>query len=96
MRQVAEVPAGTAVRQAAAVLASPNVLSALPNLTVPTMVVHGELDPLIPFTSAVAAAQAIPGAAFLGLPGLGHDLPAAVALDLIERVNDFHALAVRA
>lgn len=59
------------------------------------MVVHGELDPLIPFASAKAAAESIPGAAFLGLPGLGHDLPAAVALDLIERVNDFHALAIR-
>ncbi len=86
-------PAGT-MRQAAAVLASPNMLSELSNLTVPALVVHGELDPLIPFASAQAAADSIPGAVFLGLPGLGHDPPAAVALDLIERVNDFHALAV--
>lgn len=87
-------PAGT-MRQAAAVLATPNRLDELAGVTAPTMVVHGELDPLIPFASALAAAEAIPGATFLGIPGLGHDLPAPVALDLIERITDFHGLAVR-
>jgi pimeloyl-ACP methyl ester carboxylesterase len=85
----ADHPAGT-MRQAAAVLATPNRLADLERIAVPTMVVHGELDPLVSFASAQAAAAAIPGATFVGVPGLGHDLPAWIALDLIERVHDFH------
>jgi pimeloyl-ACP methyl ester carboxylesterase len=85
-------PAGT-MRQAAAVLGTPNRLKDLGRITVPTMVVHGELDPLVPFASARAAAAAIPGATFIGVSRLGHDLPASVALELIERIADFHSHA---
>jgi pimeloyl-ACP methyl ester carboxylesterase len=82
-------PAGT-MRQAAAVLGSPNRLTDLGRIQVPTMIVHGELDPLVPFASARAAADAVPDATFIGLPGLGHDLPELVALDLLEQIADFH------
>lgn len=88
-------PEGT-MRQAAAVLATPNRLPDLRRITLPVMVVHGELDPLVPFESARAAAAVIPGATFIAVPRLGHDLPAEVALDLIERISAFHAeLAAR-
>jgi pimeloyl-ACP methyl ester carboxylesterase len=83
-------PAG-AVRQAAAVLGTPNHLAELSRMRVPAMVIHGELDPLVPFASAKAAADAMPDAVFVGISDLGHDLPAIVALELIERVGDFHA-----
>ena len=83
-------PAGT-MRQAAAVLATPNRLADLVTLQVPAMLIHGEIDPLVSFSSAQAAAQAIPGARFIGVPELGHDLPPAVALDVIEHVAAFHA-----
>ena len=83
-------PAGT-MRQAAAVLATPNRIRDLGRLSVLTMIVHGELDPLVPFASARAAADAVPDATFIGVPGLGHDLPPPVALQLIERIADFHA-----
>ena len=83
-------PAGT-MRQAAAVLGTPSRLGDLDQLSVPTMIVHGELDPLVPFASARAAADAVPNATFIGVPGLGHDLPPPVALQLIERIADFHA-----
>ena len=83
-------PTGT-MRQAAAVLASPNLLTSLHELSVPAMVVHGELDPLVPYASAAAAAQAIPGAVFVGIPGLGHDLPPRIALQLIGRIMEFHS-----
>ncbi len=82
-------PAGT-MRQAAAVLATPNRLADLGAIGVPTMVIHGELDPLVAFASARAAAEAIPNAHFVGLPGLGHDLPPAIAIHLIDRVAAFH------
>jgi pimeloyl-ACP methyl ester carboxylesterase len=83
-------PAGT-MRQAAAVLATPNRLHELGAIGVPAMVIHGELDPLVPFASARKAAEAIPKAVFVGVPGLGHDLPAALAVDLIARIGGFHA-----
>jgi pimeloyl-ACP methyl ester carboxylesterase len=84
------LPVGT-MRQAAAVLATPSRLPELPRVKTPTMVIHGELDPLAPFASARAAAQAMPNAIFVGLPGLGHDLTLALALTLIEGIADFHA-----
>jgi pimeloyl-ACP methyl ester carboxylesterase len=82
-------PAGT-MRQAAAVLATPNHLQELWRLEVPVMLVHGELDPLIPFESARAAALAIPACKLVAVPGLGHDLPPNVALQLINRIAEFH------
>lgn len=82
-------PEGT-MRQAAAALASPNRLDDLHRIQVPAMLIHGELDPLIPFASAAVAARAIPGARFVPLRGLGHDMPPAIALDVIERIAEFH------
>lgn len=86
-------PAGT-MRQAAAVLASPNMLTSLHQLRVPAMIVHGELDPLVPYTSAEQGARAIPNALFVGVPNLGHDLPQDVALELIDRIRKFHSSRV--
>jgi pimeloyl-ACP methyl ester carboxylesterase len=62
---------------------------------VPAMIIHGELDPLVPFASAKAAADAIPEAVFVGISNLGHDLPATIALEVIERVSDFHTALAR-
>ena len=41
----------------------------------PTTVIHGTDDPLIPFRGGVATARAIPGAELVAIPGMGHDLP---------------------
>jgi pimeloyl-ACP methyl ester carboxylesterase len=67
-------PAGTA-RQLGAVLASGSRTAALRRLDVPTVVIHGRNDPLVPFRAGVATARAIPGAELLAFPGMGHDLP---------------------
>lgn len=82
-------PAGT-MRQAAAVLATPSRLADLARICTPALLIHGELDPLVTFASARAAADAIPNARFIGMPGLGHDLPPAVAIQLIDHVAAFH------
>jgi pimeloyl-ACP methyl ester carboxylesterase len=47
----------------------------LGGLAVPTLVVHGTLDPLHPLEHGVALAAEIPGARLLRLPGVGHELP---------------------
>jgi pimeloyl-ACP methyl ester carboxylesterase len=45
------------------------------HLTVPTLVVHGDHDPLLPLPHGQALRDAIPGAQLLTLQGAGHDLP---------------------
>jgi pimeloyl-ACP methyl ester carboxylesterase len=79
-------PAGFA-RQLAAVYASGDRTAALRSLGVPTLVVHGEEDPLIPVSGGRATAAAIPGAELWTIPGMGHDLPRQVWPDLIDRID---------
>jgi pimeloyl-ACP methyl ester carboxylesterase len=76
-------PAGTA-RQLAAVLASGDRTPRLRELELPTTVIHGTDDPLIPFRGGVATARAIPGAELIAIPGMGHDLPREVWPKLID------------
>jgi pimeloyl-ACP methyl ester carboxylesterase len=67
-------PAATA-RQLGAILASGSRTAALRELDVPTVVIHGESDPLIPLRAGIATAKAIPNAELIKIPGMGHDLP---------------------
>lgn len=52
--------------------------SELGSIAVPTLVVHGEEDPMLPIGHGEALAAAIPGATLLRLPGVGHEFPARV------------------
>jgi pimeloyl-ACP methyl ester carboxylesterase len=45
------------------------------DITAPTLVVHGELDPVFPLPHGRALRDAIPGARLLILRGAGHDVP---------------------
>jgi pimeloyl-ACP methyl ester carboxylesterase len=74
-------PDGTA-RQFAAVVASPDRTPELRDLSVPTVVIHGALDPLIGVSGGEATAGAIPGAELVVIENMGHDLP----LWALERV----------
>lgn len=65
---------GTA-RQLGACLAQPSRVEALGRVTVPTLVVHGDADPLVPHPEGARTAAAVPGARLLTMPGVGHDLP---------------------
>ena len=40
----------------------------------PTVVIHGEKDPLVPVRAGIATAKAIPGAELIKIPGMGHDM----------------------
>jgi pimeloyl-ACP methyl ester carboxylesterase len=66
--------AGTG-RQLAAIIASGDRTEQLRDLRVPTTVIHGKDDPLIPFSGGMATARAVPGAKLIAIPGMGHDLP---------------------
>ena len=47
----------------------------LGSLQVPTTVLHGTDDPLFPIGNCEALAREIPGARFVRLDGVGHELP---------------------
>jgi pimeloyl-ACP methyl ester carboxylesterase len=83
-------PEGRA-RQAMAVAASPSREAALNTLTVPTLVVHGDADRLIPLEAGKATAAAIPGASLEVVAGMGHDYPPQYWDRLVELITT-HAL----
>jgi pimeloyl-ACP methyl ester carboxylesterase len=78
-------PQGTQ-RQYAAIVASPDRTAALGGVTVPTVVIHGEADPLIDVSGGRATAAAVPGAQLLVIPGMGHDLPRALWPQVVDAI----------
>ncbi|MBO3748272.1 alpha/beta hydrolase [Streptosporangiaceae bacterium NEAU-GS5] len=80
-------PAG-ANRQLVAIVASPDRTAALRELDVPTLVIHGEDDPLIQVSGGTATADAVPGAKLLLFPGMGHDLPRDLWPDFVAAITE--------
>jgi pimeloyl-ACP methyl ester carboxylesterase len=78
-------PAGT-MRQLAAIIGSRSRREALTAVRVPTLVIHGDADPLVPVEGGIDTAEAIPGAELLIIEGMGHNLPPAVAPRVIEAI----------
>ncbi|MFX1304842.1 MAG: alpha/beta fold hydrolase [Promethearchaeota archaeon] len=74
-------------RQIAAVIASGNRKPALGSITVPTLVIHGEVDPLAPVEGGKETAKAIPGADLLIIEGMGHSLPPVVWPRIIDAIT---------
>jgi pimeloyl-ACP methyl ester carboxylesterase len=59
----------------------------LVDIAAPTLVVHGEDDPIVRPSAARAIAAAIPGARLRIFPGLGHDLPAPLWTEYAREVR---------
>jgi pimeloyl-ACP methyl ester carboxylesterase len=74
-------PAGLP-RQLAAIIDDGCRRSRLARVTTPTLVLHGEADPLVKREAGEDTAQHISGARLVTIPGWGHDLP----LPLIPRI----------
>jgi pimeloyl-ACP methyl ester carboxylesterase len=68
-------PRGMA-RQTLAIMAAKSRLPLLKRIAVPTLVIHGEADPLVPVAAGRELGKNIPGARLEIIPGMGHDLPA--------------------
>ncbi|MFC7137082.1 alpha/beta fold hydrolase [Halobaculum litoreum] len=66
-----------------------NYVDRLPDLTVPTLVVHGEADPLVPVAWAVRAGTLIPDATTRVLPDCGHWPPRECPDRFLELVEEF-------
>ena len=67
-------PAGGA-RQLAAILAAGDRVEDLRRIAVPTVVIHGTRDRMVPLSGGRETARAIPGAELVEIDGMGHDLP---------------------
>jgi pimeloyl-ACP methyl ester carboxylesterase len=68
-------------------------LNNLENIEVPTVVLHGAEDPLVPLESAEDIAARVPNAELRIVPGLGHDIPVALVPEFADAIT---AAATRA
>ena len=71
-----------AARQMAAIMAGGDRTARLAAVRAPTLVIHGEADPLVPLEGGKATAASISGAELLTIAGMGHDLP----LQLVDMI----------
>jgi pimeloyl-ACP methyl ester carboxylesterase len=74
------------MRQLAAIVASPERTQALGSVTIPTLVIHGEEDPLIQVSGGEATAKAIPRAKLMKVRGMGHDLPRELWPEFVDAI----------
>lgn len=84
------VPGG-GMRQFAAAMRSPSRVEALQALAIPTLVVHGENDTLLPIAHGQRTAELIPGAEFLEIEGMSHDFVYQMWPALIEAMTTLTA-----
>lgn len=85
-------PEGVA-RQMAAVVAHGDRREGLNQLNVPTLVIHGSADPLVPVTGGIDTQENIPGAELMLIDGMGHDLPPETWAQIVDGIS---ALTARA
>ncbi len=71
-------------RQMAAIIDDGDRRERLKSVTTPTLVLHGEDDPLVKLAGGQDTAAAIPGATLKTFPGWGHDLP----MELVDTMAD--------
>lgn len=74
-------------RQLLAVLAEPSRVELLNRLRVPTLVVHGTADPLLPVMHGVHVAAHIRGSELVLIPGLAHRFQSAFKRPLLQAVQ---------
>ena len=76
-------------RQYAAVIASGHRVELLQTLRVPTLVLHGEDDALLPQEHGRDTAMLVPGSEIEVYSGWGHDIPRGLIPTLVERIARF-------
>jgi pimeloyl-ACP methyl ester carboxylesterase len=79
-------PQGMA-RQNTAILANGDRRPSLSSIKVPTLVIHGADDPLIPVEGGKDTARVIPGARLLIIHGMGHDMPKGVWAEMEDAIS---------
>ena len=82
-------------RQMLAILSGQGRAERLKKIRVPTLVIHGVDDPLIPVEAGMDSARRIPGTELRLIPGMGHDLAPGLIPTLVEAIADHTAAAER-
>lgn len=88
-------PAGF-VRQLQAIGAANGRLERLGALRLPTLVIHGDADILVPVENGRRMAAAIPGSRLLEIEGMGHDLPKRVWAEVVDAIVELAQQATAA
>ncbi len=73
-------------RQLLAILAAKSRVERLREVKVPTLVVHGVDDVLVPVENARLVSEAVPGARLIEFDGMGHDLPRRVWPQVMDAI----------
>ena len=81
-------PAGAA-RQYLSIMVSGPRVDLLKTVKVPTLVLHGEDDPLLPVECGRDVASLVPGAKIETFPGWGHDVPEQMVPKLVGSISGF-------
>lgn len=75
------------VRQLGAILVASGRPERLGSLRVPTLVIHGDSDILVPVENGRRVAAAISGARLLEIEGMGHDVPRRVWPEVVDAIT---------
>ncbi len=74
-------------RQYAAILATYDRRPHLQKLTLPTAVIHGIQDPLVPVAGGRDTAENVPGAELIEIDGMGHNIPPELFDTIIDGIE---------
>ena len=69
-----------------AIGASPSRLNRLADINLPTLVIHGTEDPILPLDHGMALADNIPGATTFIMEGVGHEIPEALMPEIVSKM----------
>jgi len=75
-------------RQLLAILAAPSRVRGLRRIRAPTLVLHGDEDPLVPITAGKDVTADVPGAKLRIVKGMGHYIPEALVPLLVEEIAE--------
>jgi pimeloyl-ACP methyl ester carboxylesterase len=80
-------PTGTG-RQLVAILAAASRVERLGRVKVPTLVIHGTEDVLVPVENGRIVAAAVPGARLIEYEGMGHNLPDRLWPEVLDAIEE--------
>ena len=69
-----------------AIGASPSRLNRLADINLPTLVIHGTEDPILPLDHGMALADNIAGATTFIMEGVGHEIPEALMPEIVSKM----------
>jgi pimeloyl-ACP methyl ester carboxylesterase len=92
LRARSDYPQGM-MRQFDAILGTGSLIRYTKSIVAPTVVIHGSNDPMVRPRNGRSLARTIPGARFVVVDGMGHDLPEPVWRPIVEALTENFALA---